>query len=317
MDLISKKEANSLSTKSLKQSLLEESYAMVTYLAANGHKVPENTNTILNATLASLATLEIEESEVISIHNTLSKKVAPARPRTLWLTLEESHKGKTYKLFSSVGLIRRMMITAIASLTCFILLSLSGKINSSTVDNTIFNSDGIELFIVLMFLISSAALGAVFGNLFQANKYIVENTFDPKYESSYWIRFVLGIIAGFLLAILIPIPAVGNTETSTNMQVFSKPLLAMLGGFSSSLVYRILFRIVFALESMFVGKKDDAIEEEKAKMQAETELELEKERQKHNSKLNKLQGVVNSKQDTSTMKDTLNTAIENAKTTSE
>ena len=36
--------------------------------------------------------------------------------------------------------------------------------------------------------------------LFEANKYVVASTFDPKYESSYWIRFVLGLIAGLLLS---------------------------------------------------------------------------------------------------------------------
>jgi hypothetical protein len=38
----------------------------------------------------------------------------------------------------------------------------------------------------------TAGLGACFAALFLANRYIAEGTFDPKYESSYWIRFILG-----------------------------------------------------------------------------------------------------------------------------
>lgn len=308
-------EAKKIAQKSLRQSLLEECYAMVTHLAANGKKIPTVASVILSSSLEDcVGKLTISDDKVLEIHNTLSKSVAPARPKTLWLVIEEVNKGNTYKLFSSVGLIRRLMITAVISLLLFVILSLSGHINGKSINNTIFAAQGLELFYVLFFFIASAALGAVFGSLFQANKYIVENTFDPKYESSYWIRIVLGIIAGFLLAILIPIPE-GGKGNMTNIHVFSKPLLAMLGGFSSSLVYRILFRLVYALESVFIGKKEDALEEETKKMQIEKELELEQQQQNFNGKLNDLRGVVTSENDIQSLKDKLNTAIQTSKAT--
>lgn len=60
-------------------------------------------------------------------------------------------------------------------------------------------------------------------------------------HSSDWVRFNLGLIAGMVLAVLVPI--------DTGSKTFERPLLALLGGFSASVVYRILQRLVDTLES--------------------------------------------------------------------
>jgi len=45
-----------------------------------------------------------------------------------------------------------------------------------------------------------AGLGAAFYTLFTAHEYVRKRTFDPRYNSVYLIRFVLGVIAGLILA---------------------------------------------------------------------------------------------------------------------
>ena len=58
------------------------------------------------------------------------------------------------------------------------------------------------------------------------------------------MRFIHGLIAGIVLPELIPVQ--GD-------QALSRPLLALLGGFSASVVYRLLSRLVDTLESLFQG----------------------------------------------------------------
>ena len=73
---------------------------------------------------------------------------------------------------------------------------MSDQVNTANIGQEWLVLSGHVLLYNLLFLIAAAGLGASFQALFQANRYVVAGTFDPKYESSYWIRFVLGLIAG-------------------------------------------------------------------------------------------------------------------------
>jgi hypothetical protein len=141
-----------------------------------------------------------------------------------------------------------MMLAGVLLLITFMLTALSPRVNTTSGD--IFNSSGIDLFVNELFLLAAAGVGAAFAGLFRANRYIADGTYDPKYESSYWVRFILGIIAGIVLAVLIPVGPNGKS--------FTRPLLALLGGFSASVVYRILGRIVDTLESFIEGDSPEA-----------------------------------------------------------
>jgi hypothetical protein len=133
----------------------------------------------------------------------------------------------------------------------------------------------------LSFLLAAAGLGACFAGLFQANRYIANSTFDPKYESSYWIRIVLGLMAGMILSELIPLDIFGGggaensgSGVTTSTQALGKPVLALLGGFSAAAVYRIIARIIDALESLVWGdgKETTAAQEQAARAQFESQL---------------------------------------------
>jgi hypothetical protein len=276
----------------LRQYLLEESYAMVKHLSANGKDIPVETSQILKCNVEELNSLEISDQEILKLHRALSKKIAPARPKTVWLLCKESHRKKWLKFLGPVGLVRRLMVIAIISLICFIAVSLSPQINLENIQSGIYALSGTKLLIVMSFLLTSASLGASFNNLFQANQYIVKNIYDPKYESSYWIRYVLGIIAGIMLAVVIPIPDV-NEANDAHFAVASRPMLAMLGGFSASLVYRILFRIIYSVESIFIGKQSEETERKLAVLQSSNDNELENGRQQFVNKLLQLQSQVN------------------------
>jgi hypothetical protein len=68
------------------------------------------------------------------------------------------------------------------------------------------------------------------------------------------VKFFLGLVAGFILVALVPIGSgSGGEGATTGAQALGPPTIALLGGFSASAVYRILTRMVEALESIFSG----------------------------------------------------------------
>src|SRR5215467_14491967 len=86
----------------------------------------------------------------------------------------------------------------------------------------------------------AAALGACFYVLFKTHEYVRDRTFDPRYNSVYVVRLVLGILSGLTLSIVV-----------SQAQLFKGALkdlgpavIALLGGFSTEAVYVILQRLV-------------------------------------------------------------------------
>jgi len=234
------------------QYLIDECIAMVKYLSAEGSAIPSEAKKIIDINKGKVS--EWESHEILNLHKCLSLKVAPARPKTISLLYKEAQKNKWLAFLGPVGLVRRLMATTLLSLVSFILISLSPHVNNASVSKGILADHGFELLLNLMFFLSAAALGACFSNLFQANKYIVNGTYDPKYESSYWIRFVLGLIAGLMMAVLIP--ASLEVQQSPGIGFLTVPILAMLGGFSASLFYRILNRAVTTVDTLLTGLTD-------------------------------------------------------------
>ena len=203
-------------------------------------------------------------------HARLSRLIAPATPRTILLLDSAKEQRGSLRFLGPVPLIRQMMLAALLSLIALICLTLSPEVNGTKANSDILVGSGIPLLLNELFLLSAAALGASFSALFIANRYIQEGTFDPKFNISYWIRFVLGLIAGFTLATLIDLDALqkvgeGNGSSGSS-NAFARPLLAMIGGFSAAVVYRILSRLAETVESLFRG---DMREQNKASSEAE------------------------------------------------
>jgi hypothetical protein len=93
------------------------------------------------------------------------------------------------------------------------------------------------------FFLCAASIGASFSALFRINLYIAATTYDPKHDVSYWVQYGLGLIAGVLLATMIPISDAAGPA-------ISRSVLALVGGFSASLLYRTLDRLSRSIESL-------------------------------------------------------------------
>lgn len=176
-----------------------------------------------------------------------------------------------------------MSLIAVISLISLIAISTSTQIDGKPPMYSFAIQDQWRLLVQEAFLLSAAALGASFSALFKANSYVKDASFEPRYITTYWIRFVLGVIAGFILAMMIPldnfVQATGTVANTAepNMGAFAfggmlHPLLALLGGYSASLVYRILDRLVIGLETIFKGSVDEQAKSYKQNIQAQFDI---------------------------------------------
>jgi hypothetical protein len=299
-------EINQENSLPIRKQLIEESTAMAKYALASGLAVPgdivENLETISQQKITVTGPdvdpgkektskdqlhRKADTRKLNSLHARLARIVEPAKPRAILLLDKESNKKGSFKFLGPVPFIRRMILAAIICLVLFIGISLSPIINSEKDAWDMFKHTGFDLLLKELFLLCAAGLGTAFSALFRANRYIAEGTFDPKYESSYWVRFILGIIAGMILATLIPIEDVMAS-------VFAKPLLAMLGGFSAEVVHRIVERLVETAATVIRGDPKRELQSEAQEIKAKASENETKKRFQLASNLVKVQDQIDS-----------------------
>jgi hypothetical protein len=265
----------------LQKQLYLECEAMAKYAFTSGLRVPSSVVQTIESIIVSgpeemmttdeqpkngAETVHAEEADSVSdrdqrgvfikklawAHDKLSQIVSPTTPQTILMLNKEASKKRLLKFLGPIPLIRRLMVLACLATLLSIASSFAAKIygNSGSAPTTISN-----LFNLFSYLFA-AAMGASFTSLYRANRFIVSGTFDLKYESSYWIRFILGVIAGVILASFL-----GEKffVESKHLQHITKPTLAMLGGFSSEVVYRIITRLADTIESLVSGETKDII----------------------------------------------------------
>lgn len=230
----------------LADHIVQACEAMVRYALASGRPVPEPVvETVQEAIQASSDGGQPPDLDrLVRAHAELVQIVAPATPRTILLLSQE--RESRLAMLGPVRLVRHMLIVVIVLLVAFVLLATSPDVNHGSGD--IFTSSGVPLLLNELFLLTAGGLGAAFSSLFTASRYIKAGTYDPKHESTYWLRLILGLMAGLLLPALIPMGDAGE---------LSKPLLALVGGFSASVLYRILERLVQTVESLVRGETHD------------------------------------------------------------
>jgi len=117
----------------------------------------------------------------------------------------------------------------------------------------------------LLNIIFGSSLGASFYVLLRTHPYLVERTYDPKYNAAYVSRFITGVIGGVILAVgLGPFLAVKlGAEAGTTL---TPGVLAILGGYAAEAVESILQRLV---EILLAAVKGDGTAQAQAKASAE------------------------------------------------
>lgn len=267
----------------LREQLVAEVSAMAAHALASGQKVPPAALHVI---------VEFDEKpddvsvmELASAHEQLTQAIAPMTPATALALTGELLRGRRHRR-SYAYLSRYLMAVAIASLTGFIALSLSPYINDPKA-GSIFQSSGFPLLINELFFLAAAALGASFAGLSQLERSAANGTFDPRLEGSFWKRFLLGIISGMLLATIIDVGDKAGDASAGGS--FSAAGLALLGGFSCTVVYRILNRMVETLESLVKGGTDEIAAASQQAAQARSGAQVLKDRMRIATKLSQLQ----------------------------
>lgn len=248
---------SSVKTANLHEQVMHECAAMARYALASGMKVSPTLMSELEKIRQTASPGAAETAALVRIHSQLAVLVAPATPRALLLLGDDQHNAPRFAWFGHVGVVRRMMFVSAVSVLLFLLVSLTPTVDDVT--KTLLKTNGWDALAIEAWWVSAAAMGASFAMLMQVSDYIVKRTYDPKHEPGYWIRFLLGIMAGLILAGLIDVPTTGG------LAALGKPTLAMLGGFSASAVYRILNRLVDTVESLFrPSPKEEIAQRERA-----------------------------------------------------
>jgi hypothetical protein len=142
----------------------------------------------------------------------------------------------------------------------------------------IFLAIGGQVFDLLQ-IIGAAGLGSSFYALHTASSYIKSGTFDPKYNNTYLIRLVLGLLSGLILAYFLKdllhlntAKAGGGTEDpGAKVALIGVSALALVGGYAAEAVAQILDRVSETLVALISGSDKDKIEAARQKAQADAE----------------------------------------------
>jgi len=279
---------------------LEECEMMIHHAQSNGKHVPQHTLKVLSDMQAIRNDLEKEVaggkaenldprslnmSIIGDMYKDVTEVLAPSSPSTVIMLEREKRKGLA-GMFGQVPLVRWLN-----SITLFCLLTFLGvfffeEVDSYSINGDILSYEPRAFVLNELVIIAIAALGAAFYNLFEAHKYISNNSYDTKYDSIYWMRFVLGIVSGVILSQFIFVsPEIvgsdpGNTAENINKSqelggfITYKPLLAFLGGFSARVVHKILNSLVDSIETFVTGSARDMVKarEEAAKVQMKEKI---------------------------------------------
>ena len=276
----------------LADHVVDECEAMAKYAFGSGKRVPKRLAGSLEGFLAERhARLETGADDAVSVptgrlkelaglHEQLARIVAPAVPRSILYLERERHRQGHWRFLGAVPLVRGLMLAALSFLLGLIVISTFQHVNGHVNWQ---QEHGWQLLSEELYLLTAAGVGATFAALFRVNRFVVEGTYDPKFTATYWTRIVLGVIAGMILATLIPI------EPSDRLPELTKPTFAMLGGFSVGVVYSILNRLVETLESLVAGDlRGEASAREKA-LRADLLKESARDRAKVTARLMALQ----------------------------
>jgi hypothetical protein len=187
-------------------------------------------------------------------HNHLVALVAPAIPRTIRYLQTSARWAGYWGFLGNVPFAQRCMVMAILFLLGFILIRVSPYVDIFMHEGTP-DVSGFPLLLRELFYFTAAGLGASFAVLFEVNQSTLNATFDPLHEPFYWARFALGLIAGVMLAELVP-----EDISQPMAHKVAKPILALLGGFSASVVYRVLVHLRNTIMSLVPGGANDELD---------------------------------------------------------
>jgi hypothetical protein len=277
-------------SRNIQGQLLDECVSMIRFASASGLSLPPSAVEIVWQFIAAGSTKPSDGNappginSLVNAHARLSRAIAPATPRSVRLLEEQKPHTAIGRVLGPIRLIRQMMV--FSSILLLIFVSVLSFTDVATIRDPIqviveTPSASRSLWIALFYL-SAAGLGAAFAGLFRANQSVDDGTFDSTHESSYWTMIVLGLIGGTLLAQILPNDFEGLGD-------LTKPLLALLGGFSAPAVYSILDRLVQTVQALVQGDGNEKVAAQEREAKARVQEEAIQNRMQLAARIVKLQ----------------------------
>lgn len=186
--------------------------------------------------------------DLINAHNLLCKNIAPATPKSIEYTKKMHQEGSGKSVFNKIPLTRNLIILAVLFLILFIGTVMSPQVNDDSLDKGILGSNGLPLLLNLGYLSSVAGLGVIFFMLKDVGTAIKQGTLVPEDAISYISQILLGIIAGLLMSEILAF----YLKNPSDINLFNKSILALIGGFSSDAIFSILQGIITRIKNIFI-----------------------------------------------------------------
>ena len=227
---------NPIDFSAVKDKIEEEINIMLLYALHAGKKISvEARNLVYSNTM----------SDLIKAHGVICDAISPATPETVMYINGFHQKKKRLSLFSPIPLVRNFAIISIAAIMCLVATSLSSEVNNETLSKGVLNNHGLSLLINLVFLCSASLVGASFFLLAKLTRAVKEAFLSPNDTTYYWTMLIMGVLSGMILSEGVSLKTdVLNGSVETNRLIF-----AILGGFSSEIVYKILQTIMEKVQS--------------------------------------------------------------------
>jgi hypothetical protein len=188
-------------------------------------------------------------------HAGLALVIEPATPEAVLLMAEERVRHPFWSEFGPLPLVRQMLALTMLSLALLLGVSICAEVNTANMSKSLLELSGYPLLMIEAFLVSAASLGGCFANLQRINTIISEGTYDPRVQSTYWTRWVMGVISGVVLSQIVYNFFLAHSVVQSTVQAtpaaIAQPILALLGGYSVDFVHGILKRAINTVANFF------------------------------------------------------------------
>lgn len=124
----------------------------------------------------------------------------------------------------------------------------------TSLDKGVLNNQGISLLMNLWYVLSISGLGVMFYLLRSINVSIRKGTIIPEDSAYYPVLIILGLISGLVMSELILFTEAYANEKKLGL-LFTKSLRALLGGFSSDVIFGILYNTICKIKKIFEIEK--------------------------------------------------------------
>ena len=230
-----KKEEDDFWNQMYKQVLMMSDYAL-----ANGVKIPENVKKCL---------IDFEsKDELLDAHMVLSELIAPTTPKSLEYNVSIKDESKTgfWRHISPYPIIRELFVATLIAAMIFMATGLTEDVNSVNLSHGLLESSGLPLLYNSLFIASAAALGSCFSLLTEALSKIKSVSLNSGDKPYFRATLMLGIISGLLLSEVV----VTKDTTIESAISLNRMILALMGGFSSELVYKTMQALMEKLKQL-------------------------------------------------------------------